>query len=154
MQRQGPGGPRLLPREAGRGVKERSNAGAPRAAEHSPVFGAVQLRRPLRAVRRGLPGVGRARAEGLCRRRGLLPSTPWGQLAPGLQKALEKEAAALPLTGEALALQLRHTRARRARSGSVRSRRRRRGLPVRGQRTKANGRTAKRLNAGRFHRFA
>ena len=124
-----------------------------RGEERSPLFGALEGGRAVAAVRRRLRGIGARRAQRLCRRRGLLPATPWAQLPPPLRQAVEAEAAALPATGEQLRRRQRAQRRRREAGGTVRSIRRRRGLPVRGQRTKSNGRTAKRLNGARYHRF-
>ena len=109
--------------------------------------------RPREKVLRGLVGLGQVRSVALCRRLGLLPSTPWALLTGPQRKAVEAEALQLPEVGEALVrAHRRRIRATRA-TGSVRSIRRRRGLPVRGQRTKTNAQTAKRLNGGRVHRF-
>lgn len=122
-------------------------------ADRSPVFGPISPGARLLRVLCARPGRGRVRARGLCQRLGLLPSTPWAQLTPGQRAVVEAEARGLPGTGEALVRAHRERRRVRRATQGIRAIRRRRGLPVRGQRTKTNARTARRLNPGRLQRF-
>lgn len=104
-------------------------------------------RQPIERNLRRISGRGKTDIVHVCRQLRRLPTTPWSYLSPG-QVQLRRN-----LVGDALALrprrEVQQKLARERERGTVRAIRRRRGLPVRGQRTRTNGRTAKKLNRGR-----
>ena len=122
------------------------SAGAP-ASSGTPPSGTWDLRRDLQWNLVHREGVGAQRARLLARQLGLLP-----QCRP--TEAVRRRVEALDLADRALqrsrrsALSLRSLDA----SGCTRAVRRRAGLPVRGQRTKTNAKTAGRRNRARLDR--
>lgn len=95
-----------------------------------------------------IPGIGPSSARHICGQLGLLPQTLWGDLQMKDKRWLKSWLTAAseergPLGTEFLR-QRRLERKALISLGSLRGIRRRQGLPVRGQRTHSNGRTARR----------
>ena len=107
--------------------------------------------RRLRNVLRSQHGVGGSRAESLCRKLGVQDRTPWRRRTDKQRESVERLILNLPEGRERVRAVHRERRRRHSEAQTIRVIRRRRGLPVRGQRTKTNARTAKRLNPKRIH---
>ena len=102
-------------------------------------------RQPIARNLRRISGRGETDIVKVCRQLRRLPTTPWSYLTSG-QVQLRRN-----LVGDARRSrrEVQERLARERERGTVRAIRRRRGLPVRGQRTRTNGRTAKKLNRSR-----
>jgi len=96
-------------------------------------------------------GIGSSIAAKLCRNTGILPGTPVGGLDEGHLNRLSDFLKDYRYGG-ALNVYLRDNANNGLRSGEDRYLRQKRGLPSRGQRTRTNGKTAKRINSRRFKR--
>jgi small subunit ribosomal protein S13 len=87
-------------------------------------------------------GVGRARARKLCEEAGINPSTKVKDLTEAEINAIRSQIAKSPVEGD-LRREVSMNIKRLMDLGSYRGLRHRRGLPVRGQRTRTNARTRK-----------
>ena len=103
-------------------------------------------------VRSGLQkvyGIGRASARSMCHALGLMPSVPFSRVSREEFQTLEQYVTDHRRVESDLRRRETEKVARHRSLGSVRGIRMRLGLPVRGQRTKSNAKTAKRLNRTR-----
>jgi small subunit ribosomal protein S13 len=87
-------------------------------------------------------GIGRARARDLCAAAGIDPSTKVKDLTEPEVNAIRSQIAKFPVEGD-LRREVSMNIKRLMDLGSYRGMRHRRGLPVRGQRTRTNARTRK-----------
>jgi small subunit ribosomal protein S13 len=87
-------------------------------------------------------GIGRTRAQKICADAGIVPSTKIKDLSDGDMEKLREQVAKVPVEGD-LRREISMNIKRLMDLGSYRGSRHRRGLPVRGQRTKTNARTRK-----------
>jgi small subunit ribosomal protein S13 len=87
-------------------------------------------------------GIGRARAYEICAEAGITPSTKIKDLNDGDMEKLREQVAKVPVEGD-LRREISMNIKRLMDLGSYRGSRHRRGLPVRGQRTRTNARTRK-----------
>jgi small subunit ribosomal protein S13 len=87
-------------------------------------------------------GVGRARAQLLCEASGINPTTKVKDLTDAEVSAIRSQLAKFPVEGD-LRREVSMNIKRLMDLGSYRGMRHRRGLPVRGQRTRTNARTRK-----------
>jgi len=87
-------------------------------------------------------GIGRTRAQEICARLGIEPSRKLGTLSESEQEAVRSDIAQYTLEGD-LRREISLNIKRLMELGCYRGLRHRRGLPVRGQRTKTNARTRK-----------
>jgi small subunit ribosomal protein S13 len=87
-------------------------------------------------------GVGRARAQLLCEAAGINPTTKVKDLTEAEVSAIRSQLAKFPVEGD-LRREVSMNIKRLMDLGSYRGMRHRRGLPVRGQRTRTNARTRK-----------
>ncbi len=87
-------------------------------------------------------GIGRSRALAICLAVGVLPSSKLKELGEERLDALRSEVAKYPVEGD-LRREVAMNIKRLMDLGCYRGLRHRRGLPVRGQRTRTNGRTRK-----------
>ena len=105
---------------------------------------------PTKAIVRALPllrGLGFVRSQEICRRLGFPPALLVQEVTASQEAALTAALKSYLVVGhleEALTLD----RQRIIRSGSRRGQRLRQGLPVRGQRTRSNAQTARRVRGG------
>jgi len=110
---------------------------------------------PTMPVWKGLQlvyGVGKARGERACRERGILRTTRCGERRPDQATALGEWLAQTFWVGSDRRRQEARVRSRYMGLTTTKGIRRRRGLPVRGQNTSTNGKTARKLNPGRAAR--
>jgi len=110
---------------------------------------------PTMPVWKGLQavyGVGKARAEQACRERGILRTARCGERRPDQVQALSEWLTQSFWVGSDRRRQEARVRARYTGLNTTKGIRRRRGLPVRGQNTSTNGKTARKLNPGRAAR--
>lgn len=91
---------------------------------------------------RAIYGVGPARALKICQAAGIQPNALINSLSEAELEALRREVAHFPLEGD-LRREVSMNIKRLVDLGCYRGLRHRRGLPVRGQRTKTNARTRK-----------
>jgi small subunit ribosomal protein S13 len=87
-------------------------------------------------------GVGRSRAQNLCEAAGINPRTKVKDLTEAEVNAIRSQLAKFPVEGD-LRREVSMNIKRLMDLGSYRGMRHRRGLPVRGQRTRTNARTRK-----------
>ena len=87
-------------------------------------------------------GIGRARAYRICADAGITPSTKIKDLSDGDMEKLREQVSKVPVEGD-LRREVSMNIKRLMDLGSYRGSRHRRGLPVRGQRTRTNARTRK-----------
>lgn len=87
-------------------------------------------------------GIGRNRARKICASAGLIPSTKMKDVADGDMEKLREEVSKFTVEGD-LRREISMNIKRLMDLGSYRGLRHRRGLPVRGQRTRTNARTRK-----------
>ena len=87
-------------------------------------------------------GVGRSQASRLCAETGIAPNTKIGELTEGEMDALRAKVGEMMVEGD-LRREISMNIKRLMDLGCNRGLRHRRGLPVRGQRTKTNARTRK-----------
>jgi len=92
-----------------------------------------------------IPGLGVTRATELCRTLGRAPSIRVSDLTPTQEKALAQELKENYRVAGHLEEEIKADLHRILNNGSQRGYRRRLGLPVRGQRTHSNAKTANRL---------
>lgn len=92
-----------------------------------------------------IPGLGLARANELCRVLGVAPALRVRDLTPTQEKALAQELKEKYMVAGHLEEEIKTDLHRILNNGSQRGYRRRLGLPVRGQRTHSNAKTANRL---------
>jgi len=97
-----------------------------------------------------IPGVGKKTAQDACQKLGYLPTCPWGKLTEKQQRRLQLwlEEQAFQEKAKLFGTDFRRKNQKEKEAlislGSNRGIRLRKGLPVRGQRTHSNGRTARR----------
>ena len=87
-------------------------------------------------------GIGRSRAYEVCAEAGVTPTTKMKDLSDGEMEKLREEVAKVAVEGD-LRREVSMNIKRLMDLGSYRGSRHRRGLPVRGQRTRTNARTRK-----------
>jgi small subunit ribosomal protein S13 len=87
-------------------------------------------------------GIGRTRSRKICVGAGVNPATPIKSLSEGEVESLRREVAKFPVEGD-LRREVGISVKRLMDLGTYRGLRHRRGLPVRGQRTRTNARTRK-----------
>lgn len=87
-------------------------------------------------------GIGRSRSKTICTHAGIDPSTPIKSLSEGEVEKLRQEIAKVAVEGD-LRREVGISIKRLIDLGTYRGLRHRRGLPVRGQRTRTNARTRK-----------
>lgn len=97
-------------------------------------------------------GIGETRARRVCRHFGLIPSMRCGQLTTEQVRAMGAWIQATFRVESDRREELARREAMELSLGTVKSIRKRLGVPVRGQRTKTNGMTAKKLNPTRLGR--
>ncbi len=91
---------------------------------------------------RSIYGIGGTRAKAICAGAGIDPTIPVRDLTEGQLDALRAEIAKTPVEGD-LRREVSMSIKRLMDLGCYRGQRHRRGLPVRGQRTRTNARTRK-----------
>lgn len=101
--------------------------------------------RPVTQALQFLPGLGKRRAQELCRILGFAPALRVQDLTAEQEVALANHLRQNYIVAGPLAEARARSIDRLRRNGSVRGYRIRTGLPVRGQRTHSNGQTARRL---------
>lgn len=93
-------------------------------------------------------GFGTKKAEVICREYGYLPSTPLSRISSEKLNAINR----VTKDNEAVQRELNvRGVSKKVKLGTTQGIRRRRGLPVRGQRTHTNASTSRKLNKGRVY---
>lgn len=102
-----------------------------------------------KAREKGLYGCGKKRAKEVCGAGGRRGKTKVGRVKKGTRRRREKWRREKKEVGTERKKKEEERRKKKRKRGTVRGVKRRRGLPVRGQRTQTNGKTARKLNGRR-----
>ena len=102
-----------------------------------------------KARERGVYGCGRKRAKRRCRIEGVSERAVRGRVGEERRVGMEKWSKGKRVMGSERQRMENERRQRERKRGTVRGKRRARGLPVRGQRTSTNGKTARKRNRKR-----
>lgn len=94
-------------------------------------------------------GIGRSRAEDICKAANVKPSTKIHEMSEAEMESVRAEISKYKVEGD-LRREVAINIKRLSEIGTYRGKRHRRGLPVRGQRTKTNARTRKGKNRKRI----